>query len=113
MNFFKFSCHLGKEIFSCLSLSSSIVFKLIYFLFYGCRRDRQVLCLIFVERIITAKVVERFLKKITFLVNLTVSYLTGTGTSVDALAPKMQKENLESFRSGKVYDVHHHELTHM
>uniref|UniRef100_A0A5B7CE62 Uncharacterized protein n=1 Tax=Davidia involucrata TaxID=16924 RepID=A0A5B7CE62_DAVIN len=62
----------------------------------------QVLCLIFVERIIAAKVVERFMKKITCLSHFTVSYLTGSNSSVDALAPKVQKETLESFRSGKV-----------
>ncbi|XP_057957753.1 endoribonuclease Dicer homolog 3a [Malania oleifera] len=64
--------------------------------------DSQVLCLIFVERIITAKVIERFLKKIKFLSHFTVSFLTGSNSSVDALAPKIQKETLESFRSGKV-----------
>ncbi|XP_044463559.1 endoribonuclease Dicer homolog 3-like [Mangifera indica] len=62
----------------------------------------QVLCLIFVERIIAAKVVERFVKKVNCLAHFTVSYLTGSNTSVDSLAPKMQKEILESFRSGKV-----------
>lgn len=64
--------------------------------------DRQVLCLIFVDRIITAKVIERFMKKIACLSHFTLSYLTGSNSSVDALAPKVQKENLESFRSGKV-----------
>ncbi|XP_061374875.1 endoribonuclease Dicer homolog 3a isoform X2 [Gastrolobium bilobum] len=64
--------------------------------------SRQVLCLIFVERIITAKVIERFVKKVSQLSHFTVSYLTGNNTSVDALAPKRQKEILDSFRSGKV-----------
>lgn len=63
---------------------------------------RKVLCLIFVERIITAKVIERFIKKIIYLSHFTVSYLTGSNSSVDALAPKAQRETLESFRSGKV-----------
>ncbi|KAL7196180.1 hypothetical protein ACSBR1_036234 [Camellia fascicularis] len=63
---------------------------------------RQVLCLIFVERIITAKVIERVMKRTDYLSHLTVSYLTGSNSSVDALAPKVQKETLESFRSGKV-----------
>ncbi|XP_059458543.1 endoribonuclease Dicer homolog 3 [Corylus avellana] len=62
----------------------------------------QVLCLIFVERIVTAKVIERFVKKVSYLSHFTVSYLTGSNTSTDSLAPKMQKEALESFRSGKV-----------
>ncbi|XP_007012461.2 PREDICTED: endoribonuclease Dicer homolog 3 [Theobroma cacao] len=63
---------------------------------------REILCLIFVERIVTAKVIERFVKKVTYLSHFTVSYLTGSNTSVDSLAPKMQKETLDSFRSGKV-----------
>ncbi|KAH9804981.1 Endoribonuclease Dicer [Citrus sinensis] len=52
--------------------------------------------------IIAAKVVERFVKKVPFLTHLTVAYLTGSTTSVDALTPKVQKEVLESFRGGKV-----------
>uniref|UniRef100_A0A2N9FHP3 Uncharacterized protein n=1 Tax=Fagus sylvatica TaxID=28930 RepID=A0A2N9FHP3_FAGSY len=63
---------------------------------------RQVLCLIFVKRIVTAKVIERFMKKVTYLSHFTVSYVTGSNTSVDSMAPKMQREILESFRSGKV-----------
>lgn len=62
------------------------------------------LCLIFVERIITAKVIERIVKKIKSLSHFTVSYLTGSNRSADGLAPKVQKEILESFRSGKVVD---------
>ncbi|TYH36047.1 hypothetical protein ES332_D13G237300v1 [Gossypium tomentosum] len=45
----------------------------------------QVLCLVFVGRIVTAKVIERFVKK-----------------SVDSMALKIQKETLESCQSGKV-----------
>ncbi|CAK7352744.1 unnamed protein product [Dovyalis caffra] len=71
-------------------------------LFLSFGEYRQVLCLIFVERIITAKVVERFLNKVELLAHFTVSYLTGTNASADALAPKMQMETLESFRSGKI-----------
>ncbi|GAV80701.1 Helicase_C domain-containing protein/Ribonuclease_3 domain-containing protein/PAZ domain-containing protein/dsRNA_bind domain-containing protein/ResIII domain-containing protein [Cephalotus follicularis] len=65
-------------------------------------RGSKVLSLIFVERIITANVIQRFVKKVSALGHFTVSYLTGSNTSVDALAPKVQKETLESFRSGKV-----------
>lgn len=75
---------------------------LLLFFFCGCREPRQVLCLIFVERIVTAKVIERFVKKVSFLSDFMVSYLTGSQTSVDSLAPKVQKETLELFRSGKV-----------
>lgn len=61
------------------------------------------LCLIFVDRIITAKVIQRFAKTVPNISHFTVSYLTGNNTSVDALAPKRQKEILDSFRSGKVF----------
>lgn len=82
----------------------TVINLLIYYIFYACRVARKVLCLIFVERIITAKVIERFIKKIIYLSHFTVSYLTGSNSSVDALAPKAQRETLESFRSGKVSD---------
>ncbi|KAM3218378.1 endoribonuclease Dicer 3a [Capsicum annuum] len=62
----------------------------------------QVRCLIFVERIITAKVIERIMKKMTRFSHFSIAYLTGTNTSVDALTPKVQKETLRSFLSGKV-----------
>ncbi|KAK1262916.1 hypothetical protein QJS04_geneDACA009520 [Acorus gramineus] len=62
----------------------------------------QVLCLIFVERIITAKVIERFVKNLCWLSHFSVSYLTGGGASVDALTPRMQRETLDSFRRGEV-----------
>nr|WOD55121.1 DICER-like protein 3 [Abelmoschus esculentus] len=71
-------------------------------LFQSFGESKQVSCLIFVERIITAKVIERFTKKVSCLSHFVVSYMTGSNTSVDSLAPKMQKETLESFRSGKV-----------
>ncbi|XAR57556.1 Ribonuclease III [Bertholletia excelsa] len=63
---------------------------------------RQVLCLIFVERIIAAKVIEKVIKQLSFLSDFTVAYLTGSNSSDDALAPKVQKEIMESFCSGKV-----------
>ncbi|TKY74841.1 Endoribonuclease Dicer-like 3a [Spatholobus suberectus] len=71
-------------------------------LFESFGESSQVLCLIFVDRIITAKVIERFAKKVPQISHFTVSYLTGNTTSVDALAPRRQKEILDSFRSGKV-----------
>ncbi|KAF7134712.1 hypothetical protein RHSIM_Rhsim08G0003600 [Rhododendron simsii] len=71
-------------------------------LFQSFGEARQVLCLIFVERIIAAKVVERVIKRIKSLSHFTVSYLTGSNSSVDAVAPKVQQETLASFRSGKV-----------
>ncbi|RDX82989.1 Endoribonuclease Dicer-like 3a, partial [Mucuna pruriens] len=71
-------------------------------LFQSFGESSQVLCLIFVDRIITAKVIERFVKIVPQISHFTVSYLTGNTTSVDALAPNRQKEILDSFRSGKV-----------
>ncbi|PPR87215.1 hypothetical protein GOBAR_AA33473 [Gossypium barbadense] len=62
----------------------------------------QVLCLVFVERIVTAKVIERFVKQVSCLSCFVVSCLTGSNTSVDSMAPKIQKETLESCQSGKV-----------
>jgi hypothetical protein len=61
------------------------------------------MCLIFVERIITAKVIERFVKKVSQVSHLTVAYVTGSNTSADALARNKQKETLDSFRAGKVF----------
>ncbi|XP_010261807.1 PREDICTED: endoribonuclease Dicer homolog 3a isoform X2 [Nelumbo nucifera] len=61
-----------------------------------------VLCLIFVERIITAKVIEKFMKRLGFLSHFTFSYLTGGNASADALTPQMQKKTLDLFRHGKV-----------
>ncbi|PPD66653.1 hypothetical protein GOBAR_DD36471 [Gossypium barbadense] len=61
----------------------------------------QVLCLVFVERIVTAKVIERFVKQVSCLSCFVVSCLTGSNTSVDSMAPKIQKETLESCQSGK------------
>ncbi|XP_020528007.1 endoribonuclease Dicer homolog 3a isoform X1 [Amborella trichopoda] len=59
-------------------------------------------CLIFVERIIAAKVLACFVSKMSLLSEFTSSYLTGDTSSSDALAPKVQKQTLDLFRSGKV-----------
>lgn len=71
-------------------------------IFQSFDKSDELLCLVFVERIIAAKVIERFMKKLSYLSHLTVSYLTGGRTSVDALTPKKQKETLDSFRCGEV-----------
>ncbi|KAK4365008.1 hypothetical protein RND71_016366 [Anisodus tanguticus] len=71
-------------------------------IFKSLGKATPVRCLIFVERIITAKVIERVMKKMTQFSHFKIAYLTGTNTSVDALTPKVQKETLESFRSGEV-----------
>ncbi|XP_015572953.2 endoribonuclease Dicer homolog 3 [Ricinus communis] len=84
-----------------LSYISPKLYELLQvFLSFGV--DKEVLCLIFVDRIITAKVIERFVKKVAALVHFTVSYVTGSNTSVDALTPKTQRETMYAFRSGKV-----------
>ncbi|GAB2250760.1 hypothetical protein Droror1_Dr00017010 [Drosera rotundifolia] len=64
--------------------------------------DTPVVCLIFVERVITAKVIERFLSKSASVSHFTVAYLTGSNSSVDGLKQKMQKHALELFRGGKI-----------
>lgn len=89
--------YLKKFVFSNLLVKPSLQLINLF-----CRMSNQVPCLIFVERIITAKVMERFMKKIGYLSHFTVSYLAGGGSSIDALTPKMQKETLNLFRSGKV-----------
>lgn len=81
-------------------------------LIHGCREATQVRCLIFVERIITAKVIERIMKKMTRFSHFSIAYLTGTNTSVDALTPKVQKETLRSFLSGKVLTCTSHYIWH-
>ncbi|KAL8107399.1 endoribonuclease Dicer homolog 3-like [Apium graveolens] len=63
---------------------------------------QPVLCIVFVDQIIKAKVIERVFKKMTYLSHISASYLTGTNSSVNGTAPKFQKETLESFCTGKV-----------
>lgn len=84
-----------------LGYVSPKLFELIQ-LFQSFGKDTELSCLIFVERIVTAKVIKRFLKKVSCLSHFTISYLTGGNTSVDSLTPTVQKETLDSFRSGKV-----------
>ncbi|XP_062205319.1 LOW QUALITY PROTEIN: endoribonuclease Dicer homolog 3b-like [Phragmites australis] len=64
--------------------------------------SEEVLCLIFVERIMTAKAVERFMRGIVNISRFSISYLTGGSTSKDALSPAVQRFTLDLFRSGKV-----------
>ncbi|KAL0407818.1 UNVERIFIED_CONTAM: Endoribonuclease Dicer3a [Sesamum radiatum] len=65
-------------------------------------KETEILCIIFVERIIAAKVIERLMKKITDLSHFNVSYLTGVTLLLVDLHQKVQTEILESFRLGKV-----------
>jgi endoribonuclease Dicer len=64
--------------------------------------SEEVLCLIFVERIMTAKAVERFMRAIRNFSRFSISYLTGGSTSKDALSPAVQRFTLDLFRAGKV-----------
>jgi hypothetical protein len=67
----------------------------------------NVRCLIFVDRKITARVIERTMKKIGRLAYFRISFLTGGSSSVDALTltSKEQKDTHDSFRSGKVFNI--------
>lgn len=81
-------------------ISSKLYHLFLLFKTFG--EATKVSCLIFVERIITAKVVDIIVKRVADLSHLEVSYMTGNSTSVDAMSSKLQNETLESFRSGKV-----------
>lgn len=101
MNFSAYSCHLGGTATSFFLVP--YIFSIVPNIIFCCRREEShVLCLVFVERIVTAKVIERLVKKETILSHFSVSYLTGNNSSTDGLTPKVQKEILDSFRSGKV-----------
>ncbi|KAF3337365.1 endoribonuclease Dicer 3a-like protein [Carex littledalei] len=82
-----------------LGYLSPKVYELIQ-IFLSFSKSSQVRCLIFVERIMTARVMKQLMRKIGFLSHFAFSYLCG-GSS-DSLSPKKQKEALDSFRSGKV-----------
>lgn len=84
----------------CLRLTSNLSSH--YWLLCGCRKDKELLCIIFVERIIAAKVIERVMKKITDFSHFNVSYVTGSNSSVNGLSSKAQFDSLESFCGGKV-----------
>ncbi|KAL0327603.1 UNVERIFIED_CONTAM: Endoribonuclease Dicer3a [Sesamum angustifolium] len=92
--------HGGSDALATGQISSKLHELLEIFRSFG--KETEVLCIIFVERIIAAKVIERLMKKITDLSHFNVSYLTGSNSSVGGLTPKVQTEILESFRLGKV-----------
>jgi len=58
--------------------------------------------MIFVERIMTAKAVERFMRGNVNFSRFSISYLTGGSTSKDSLSPAVQRFTLDLFRAGKV-----------
>ncbi|KAG6417141.1 hypothetical protein SASPL_119292 [Salvia splendens] len=65
-------------------------------------KDTELVCIIFVERIIAAKVIERVLKKTDGFSHLNISYLTGSSSSVGSLSSKGQLDVIESFSDAKV-----------
>ncbi|XP_041994061.1 endoribonuclease Dicer homolog 3-like isoform X1 [Salvia splendens] len=67
-------------------------------------KDTELVCIIFVERIIAAKVIERVLKKTDDFSHLNISYLTGSSSrvGVGSVSSKGQLEIIESFRDVKV-----------
>ncbi|CAL5041650.1 unnamed protein product [Urochloa decumbens] len=73
--------------------------------FFSFSDSDHVRCLIFVDRKITGRVIERAMKKIGRLSYFKVSFLTGGSSSVDALTPKMQEDTLNSSRSGQKQSV--------
>ncbi|CAL9247852.1 unnamed protein product, partial [Arabidopsis halleri] len=76
--------------------------KELFHLLDSFRGDKQKQCLILVERIITAEVIERFVKKEASLAYLNVLYLVGNNPSTNALAQKTQMEIPDVFHDGKV-----------
>ncbi|KAI9112330.1 hypothetical protein K1719_016853 [Acacia pycnantha] len=98
-NFGDFSDDLEKAV--DLGYISPKLYELIK-IFKSFGESNDVVCLIFVERIITAKVIDKLVKTIKFLSHFTVSHLTGSNSSCDSVVPKMQKEILQLFSCGKV-----------
>ncbi|KAL2236099.1 UNVERIFIED_CONTAM: Endoribonuclease Dicer 3a [Sesamum indicum] len=90
----------GSDALATGQISSKLHELLEIFRSFG--KETEVLCIIFVERIIAAKVIERLMKKTTDLSHFNVSYLTGSNSSAGGLTPKVQTEILKSFRHGKV-----------
>lgn len=78
-----------------------------------CSEAQPILCLVYVDRIIKAKAIERVLKKMTYLSHLSASHLTGNNGSVNALTTKLEEDALESFCSGKVYLPHYFICQHL
>ncbi|KAH6774267.1 hypothetical protein C2S51_012671 [Perilla frutescens var. frutescens] len=90
----------GSDALATGQISSKLFELLEIFRSFG--KDMELLCIIFVERIIAASVIERVMKKITDLSHFNVSYLTGSNSSVGGLSSKEQLDILESFRGGRV-----------
>ncbi|XP_023638559.1 endoribonuclease Dicer homolog 3 isoform X3 [Capsella rubella] len=66
------------------------------------RGEKQKQCLVLVERIITAEVIERFVKKEGSLAYINVLYLIGNNSSTDASAQKTHIKIPDSFHVDKV-----------
>ncbi|KAM0930615.1 hypothetical protein ACQ4PT_000868 [Festuca glaucescens] len=90
------SAHLSKRGY----ISSKVDALINIFKSFG--SSNEVICLIFVDRIMTAKAVERFMRGIVNFSSFSISYLTGGSTSKDSLSPAVQRFTLDLFRAGKV-----------
>lgn len=65
-------------------------------------KPNQIRCLVFIENINTARIIECFLKKTRFLSHVNISYLTGGSYLSGAITTERQRETLELFRQGKI-----------
>ncbi|GJU84475.1 endoribonuclease Dicer homolog 3a isoform X1, partial [Tanacetum coccineum] len=70
----------------------------LFHLFQSFREATKVPCLIFVEKVITAQVLEIIVKRVADLSHFKVSCLSGNSTSVDVMSPKLKKKTLDLFR---------------
>nr|CAB3494370.1 unnamed protein product [Digitaria exilis] len=91
--------YISSKVDTLINVFKSFGYKYVCFLHSS---SEEVLCLIFVERIMTAKAVERFMRGIVNFSRFSISYLTGGSTSKDALSPAVQRFTLDLFRAGKV-----------
>nr|GEX89613.1 endoribonuclease Dicer homolog 3a isoform X1 [Tanacetum cinerariifolium]GEX93376.1 endoribonuclease Dicer homolog 3a isoform X1 [Tanacetum cinerariifolium] len=70
----------------------------LFHLFQSFREATKVSCLIFVETVITAQVLEIIVKRVADLSHFKVSCLSGNSTSVDVMSPKLKKKTVDLFR---------------
>ncbi|CAN6449984.1 unnamed protein product [Victoria cruziana] len=66
------------------------------------KNPNQVLCMVFVERVITARVICWLVKKLKSLSHLSCDYLTGNTSAINGLTAKRQRMVMDYFREGKV-----------
>lgn len=59
-------------------------------------------CIVFVERVVTAMVLAKILSRISCLSFLTCGFLAGTTASLDVMGKKQQQSTLDQFRAGRI-----------